>query len=142
MLSTRAKDWRSKTLVYIDPPYFEKGRFLYHDAYQPEDHKSLASVVCKLKGINWIVSYDDVRPIHGMYEHSSWLQYTLNYSARNKTRGREAMFFSKGLIVPEVPKPLVEIRSRFDEAASTSWKAIFRLQRSIRLGTYFLSFYP
>ena len=109
MLSTRAKDWRSKTLVYIDPPYFEKGRFLYHDAYQPEDHKSLASVVRKLKGINWIVSYDDVRPIHGMYEHSAWLQYTLNYSARNKTRGREAMFFSKGLIVPELPKPLVEI---------------------------------
>ena len=109
MLSNRAKDWKSKTLLYIDPPYFKKGRFLYHDAYQPEDHKSLASEVRNLDGVNWIVSYDDVRPIHDLYERSTWLQYTLNYSARNKTRGREAMFFSNGLIVPEVPRPLMEI---------------------------------
>ena len=109
MLSSKAKDWKGKTLLYIDPPYFEKGRFLYHDAYQPEDHKFLASKVSNLKDINWIVSYDDVRPIHDLYEQSAWLQYTLSYSARNKTRGREAMFFSKGLIVPEVPRPLMEI---------------------------------
>ena len=109
MLTTKTKDWKGKTLLYIDPPYFKKGRFLYHDAYQPEDHKLLASKVHKLHGVNWIVSYDDVRPIHDLYEQSSWLQYTLNYSARNKTRGREAMFFSEGLIVPDVPKPLVEI---------------------------------
>lgn len=109
MLSSKAKDWKGKTLLYIDPPYFEKGRFLYHDAYLPEDHKRLASKVRSLKGINWIVSYDDVRPIHSWYEQSAWLQYTLSYSARNKTRGREAMFFSDGLIVPDVPKPLIEI---------------------------------
>ena len=109
MLSNRAKDWKSKTLLYIDPPYFKKGRFLYHDAYQPEDHKSLASEVRNLDGVNWIVSYDDVRPIHDLYEQSPWLQYTLNYSARNKMRGREAMFFSKGLTVPDVPKPLMEV---------------------------------
>ena len=109
MLTIKAKEWKGKTLLYIDPPYFEKGRFLYHDAYQPEDHKRLASKVRSLKGINWIVSYDDVHPIHSWYEQSAWLQYTLSYSARNKTRGREAMFFSDGLIVPDVPKPLIEI---------------------------------
>ena len=109
MLSTKVKDWKSKTLLYIDPPYYQKGRFLYHDAYQPEDHESLASVVCNIEGVNWIVSYDDVRPIHDLYEQSPWLQYTINYSARNKMRGREAMFFSKGLTVPDVPKPLMEV---------------------------------
>ena len=109
LLSAKAKDWKRKTLVYIDPPYFEKGRFLYHDAYQSGDHKLLASKVCKLDGVNWIVSYDDVRPIHDLYERFSWLQYTLNYSARNKVRGREAMFFSEGMTVPDLPKPLMEI---------------------------------
>ena len=109
MISKKAKVWKSKTLFYIDPPYYEKGRFLYYDAYQKKDHKSLASVVQSLKGMNWIVSYDDVRPIHEMYEKSARMRYTLSYSARNKTRGREAMFFSKGLIVPDVPKPLMEI---------------------------------
>ncbi len=98
-----------KTLLYIDPPYFEKGRFLYHDAYGEEDHATVAEAVAELNGLNWIVSYDDVRPIHDLYAQAPWLQYTLNYSARNATRGREVMFFSPKLVVPEVPKPLVEI---------------------------------
>ena len=109
LLSTKVNKWKGKTLLYIDPPYFEKGRFLYHDAYQKKDHEALASFVQNLECVNWIVSYDDVHPIHSWYEQSAWLQYTLSYSARNKTRGREAMFFSKGLIVPEVPRPLIEI---------------------------------
>ncbi|MDN7353321.1 DNA adenine methylase [Acetobacter senegalensis] len=98
-----------KTLLYIDPPYFEKGRFLYHDAYRSEDHAIVAESVTELENLNWIVSYDDVRPIHDLYAHSPWLQYTLNYSARNATRGREVMFFSQNLQVPEVSAPLMEV---------------------------------
>ena len=55
MISSKVKDWKSRTLLYIDPPYFEKGRFLYHDAYQQKDHKHLAYAVRRLKGVNWIV---------------------------------------------------------------------------------------
>lgn len=108
-IETNAKRFGSKALLYIDPPYFEKGRFLYHDAYRTEDHAFVAESVAKLDGLNWIVSYDDVRPIHDLYATSPWLQYTLNYSARNITRGREVMFFSRGLVVPEVCAPLCEI---------------------------------
>lgn len=108
-LRTQSAQWEPKTLVYIDPPYFEKGRFLYHDAYCPEDHSTVADAVLELDRLRWVVSYDDVRPIHDLYEQSSWLQYTLNYSARNTVRGREAMFFSPGLVVPDLPKPLAEI---------------------------------
>lgn len=108
-IETNAKRFGKKTLLYIDPPYFEKGRFLYHDAYRVDDHATVAEAVKALKGMNWVVSYDDVRPIHDLYENSPWLQYTLNYSARNITRGREVMFFSKNLLVPDVPKPLHEI---------------------------------
>jgi hypothetical protein len=95
--------------VYIDPPYFEKGRYLYHDAYRADDHRVVSEAISKLHGVKWVVSYDDVMPIHNLYEDWYWLQYSLNYSARNRLRGREAMFFSDGLIVPEVPRPLVEI---------------------------------
>ena len=125
MLSTKVRKWKGKTLLYIDPPYFEKGRFLYHDAYQQKDHKALASFIQSLKCVNWIVSYDDVRPIHEMYDKSAWLRYTLSYSARNKTRGREAMFFSKGLIVPDVPKPLVEVDRDLTEKPCPVHKRIF-----------------
>ena len=108
-LESRQDQWGKKTLIYVDPPYFEKGRQLYYDFYEAGDHASIASVVQSLKDTNWIVSYDDVRPIHDLYESAEWMQYTINYSARNKLRGREAMFFSENLIVPEVQAPMEEL---------------------------------
>lgn len=112
-IETNARRFASKTLLYIDPPYFEKGRFLYHDAYRAQDHAVVAAAVTELKGLNWVVSYDDVRPIHDLYAKSPWLQYTLVYSARNVTRGREVMFFSRDLIVPQMPTPLCEVDRGF-----------------------------
>lgn len=108
-LRTHAPSWSNKTLVYVDPPYFEKGRYLYHDAYRENDHRNVSEAIAGLSNVKWVVSYDDVMPIHDLYEDWYWLQYSLNYSARNRLRGREAMFFSDGLVVPDVPKPLVEI---------------------------------
>jgi DNA adenine methylase len=125
LLREKSKDWNSKTLIYMDPPYFEKGRFLYHDAYDADDHATVARAVNELDGLNWVVSYDDVRPIHDLYETSPWLQYTLNYSARNQVRGREAMFFSKNLVVPDVPRPLIELDRDLSETPRPVAKRLF-----------------
>ncbi len=114
-IKLKENEWRTKTLVYVDPPYYEKGRYLYHDAYRPDDHREVGEYIKSLDCVSWIVSYDDVRPIHEIYEENNWLQYTLNYSARNVIRGREAMFFSRNLVVPEVVKPLIEIDREFGE---------------------------
>jgi len=108
-LRIHAPSWSKKTLVYVDPPYFEKGRYLYHDSYREKDHRNVSEAIAGLSNVKWVVSYDDVMPIHDLYQDWYWLQYSLNYSARNRLRGREAMFFSDGLVVPDVPKPLVEI---------------------------------
>ncbi len=108
-LAEKSPEWKANTLVYIDPPYFEKGRYLYYDAYAPEDHASIAESIQRLSHVSWIVSYDDVSPIHTHYQEFPWLQYTLNYSARTSSRGREAMFFSRNLEIPGVRSPLVEI---------------------------------
>lgn len=109
LLEDKSRFWNEKTLIYLDPPYYEKGRLLYHDAYAPDDHKDIAKQVAKLDKPKWIVSYDDVRPIHDLYGTATWLQYNLRYSATNATKGREAMFFSEGLKVPKVESPLVEL---------------------------------
>lgn len=108
-MKSGAGTWSEKTLVYVDPPYYDKGKYLYHNSYRPGDHADISAVMNGISNVPWVVSYDDVRPIHDLYPTKSWLQYTLNYSARAKVRGREAMFFSDGLIVPEVPSPLVEL---------------------------------
>ena len=101
--------WPAKTLVYLDPPYYEKGSQLYYDYYGEKDHLAVAQAVRSLIKVHWLVSYDDVLPIQEMYSGTPALQYTIGYSARNVLRGREAMFFSDGLIVPEVKGSMAEL---------------------------------
>lgn len=108
-LESQKKNWDENTLVYLDPPYYKKGPYLYENKYKERDHRDVAECVSKLAGFKWIVSYDDVAPIHSYYERFQWTQYYLQYSARNSELGREAMFFSDGLIVPPFPKSLREI---------------------------------
>ena len=109
LLKKAAADWGPKTLVYLDPPYFDKGPDLYYNFYRHDDHAGVARAVQKLRDVPWIVSYDDTGPIHQLYDPASWLQYTIGYSARARVRGREAMFFSSGLKVPPVAGSMVEI---------------------------------
>lgn len=109
LLKKAAADWGPKTLVYLDPPYFDKGPDLYYNFYRHDDHAGVAQAVQKLRDVPWIVSYDDTGPIHQLYDPASWLQYTIGYSARSRVRGREAMFFSSGLKVPPVAGSMVEI---------------------------------
>jgi len=108
-VKTKNSGWPAKTLVYLDPPYYEKGNQLYYDYYSDKDHLEVAQAVRSLRNIPWLVSYDDVRPIQEMYCGTQTLQYTIGYSARNVLRGREAMFFSDGLIVPEVEGSMIEL---------------------------------
>jgi DNA adenine methylase len=114
-LKTYAAGWNRKTLVYLDPPYFEKGPDLYYNFYKHDDHAGVATAVRALRDVSWIVSYDDAMPIHGLYAPSSWLQYTIGYSARGKVRGREAMFMSAGLSVPPVIGSMIELDRWVDD---------------------------
>ena len=107
-LRTRSDELGKRDLIYVDPPYFEKGRYLYYDAYKPEDHVEVAKALSELEQPRWVVSYDDADAIHRLYAFAPRLQYTIGYSARSRTRGREVMFFSAGMVVPETTRPMRE----------------------------------
>lgn len=95
--------WPDKTLVYLDPPYYVKGRELYYDYYRHEDHEEIARFV--INGIDkqrWIVSYDNVDAVRELYLGQRSLVYDIHYSARSARQGSEIMFFSSGLQVPSL----------------------------------------
>ena len=82
-------------LLYIDPPYFRKGRDLYYDFYQPKDHAHLRDAVVKLDNdVPWVVSYDNEPEIVELYQAFNKIEYNLSYSVRNGRVGKEVMFFS------------------------------------------------
>ncbi len=95
-----------KSLIFLDPPYFEQGQSLYENHYQPKDHLRLAGMVKRDLRRNWIISYDNHPQIRTAYRGCRKLVYSLPYSAARKYEGSEVMFFSKGLAVPRVESPL------------------------------------
>jgi DNA adenine methylase len=102
-LKSGVKKWPHKTLIYLDPPYYVKGRDLYYDFYQPKDHRGVADFVqSSITRQRWIVSYDNASVIRTLYKRCPHIVYDIGYSARFARRGSEVMFFGSGLKVPSV----------------------------------------
>ena len=103
--------WPAKTLIYIDPPYYEKGRDLYYDFYQPDDHEKVQRFVAReLSRKRWVVSYDNVAAIRALYKGCQQITYGIGYSAHNAREGSEAIFFSDSLQVSALVGPFRLIR--------------------------------
>jgi len=86
-----------KTLIYFDPPYYKKGKKLYVNFYNDDDHLKISKLVQAIKKVKWIISYDNRDEIKRLYKGCYQIKYDLNYSATGPSKGSEIMFFSKGL---------------------------------------------
>lgn len=92
------------SLTYLDPPYYIKGKGLYINHYNHDDHVRVAKVVQNNIKTPWIVSYDNTPEIQAMYKTSS-LVYGINYSAQDRYKGSEVMFFSERLKIFKTDDP-------------------------------------
>jgi DNA adenine methylase len=102
-LKSGVNRWPEKTLIYLDPPYYVKGRDLYYDFYKPKDHERVARFVrSTIKSQQWIVSYDNEPAIRELYKGSPQVVYDIGYSARSPRQGSEVMFFGDELKVPSL----------------------------------------
>ncbi|MGH9437323.1 MAG: DNA adenine methylase [Terriglobia bacterium] len=106
-LNAGVAKWPQETLIYLDPPYYVKGRDLYYDFYAPEDHREVADFInTSIRRQRWIVSYDNVKPIRDLYKGSRHVVYSIGYSARSASQGSEVMFFCDALKVPPLIGPI------------------------------------
>jgi len=94
-----------KSFLYLDPPYYSKGRKLYTNQYRHGDHERLAELVTSINR-PWLVTYDYAPEIVHMYRRYRHISYHLNYSAAARYGGTEVMFVSDGLSIPEVDSPV------------------------------------
>ncbi len=92
-----------KSLIYLDPPYVEKGPGLYLNHYSENDHRKLANWVKNNLNLPWMVSYDDHPLIRECYGSNAEVEMNLPYSAYgNARRGNELVYFSKKITPPEM----------------------------------------
>lgn len=99
LLNQQKQDNIEKTLCYLDPPYYVKGRDLYLNYYNDDNHRAIAEAIRKYKG-KWIISYDAVDFIKELYKDYRQKEYCLSYSAGNPAKGKEIMIYSNELEVP------------------------------------------
>jgi DNA adenine methylase len=88
-------------LVYLDPPYYEKGSNLYLNFYNKEDHESLSKIIQKEIHQNWILSYDGVPEIVKLYSKRRHFIYDLQYNAEKVYKGKEIFIFCDKMKLPK-----------------------------------------
>lgn len=95
----------NNSLVYLDPPYYNKGKALYTNFYTHDDHVNLSNYVVNNLHYPWIMSYDDTQEIHEIYGiHNLEIQdYSLFHSAGKMHKGCEIMIYSNNIIIPDIP---------------------------------------
>lgn len=90
------------SFTFFDPPYFQKGPSLYTNFYKKEDHVLLSrKIKNELRNRKWIVTYDNAPEIKSMYSNLRYFEYYLNYTAQDKKKGVEYMFFSRNAVIAE-----------------------------------------
>jgi DNA adenine methylase len=92
-----------QTLVYLDPPYYDRHGRLYLDRYRRQDHLRLSVFIQTELHHRWILSYDAHPEVLSLYRPLRRFAYDLQYSAARSYMGREALIVSEDLKLPKSP---------------------------------------
>jgi len=104
-INTVVPTMNSKTLIYLDPPYYHKGAGLYTHHYNHNDHVYIAEAIANIN-LKWLVSYDNTHQIREIYKNYKSVIYSLSYSTQDRYSGSEIVFFSPKLVVSSTQSPL------------------------------------
>lgn len=91
-----------KTFIYIAPPSYVKGRWLYENHNSHNSHASIAELVKEHITQHWIVSCDNNPEIIEMYKGYPTTICDINHNVHPHCKDAEVMFFSKKLIIPNL----------------------------------------
>lgn len=84
-------------LMYLDPPYYDKGATLYMNHYRESDHKLLAKKLNANASANWILTYDNNPVIQTLYRKRRRQIFSLNYNAYEPRVGSELFIMSDAM---------------------------------------------
>ncbi|MGP1717645.1 MAG: DNA adenine methylase [Methylophilus sp.] len=96
LIFTKASVLPENALIYLDPPYYVKGKGLYRNYYDHNDHVQIRDALNNLNKA-WLVSYDSCPEIKKIYSDYHQVEYGLSYCAHQKVKGSEVIIFSKNI---------------------------------------------
>jgi len=91
----------ARLFTYLDPPYYSMGDRLYLNYYSSNDHAQLARHLSNQRSLKWLLSYDDVSPIRGLYARFRMVPASIAYHLQARKIGQELMIFAPTLSIPD-----------------------------------------
>lgn len=84
--------------LYIDPPYVSRGKDLYMNFYQEDDHRKISETLLNNNSnCYWVLSYDSNSLIHKLYARcKNRIPWNLNYGTSHR-KGTEDIFLHSKL---------------------------------------------
>lgn len=103
---------KRKIFTYFDPPYFVKGKALYTNFLEKEDHLMIYNEIKKIK-TPWLLTYDNVHEISDIYKQYKQYEFNLSYTVNSiaNRKGSELLVLSDYKKLKEVP---VEIKEKLN----------------------------
>ena len=112
-------DIEGEAFINIDPPYYVKGKGLYQNFFEHDDHYRLFESIKRITH-PWIVTYDDTPEICGIYAEYAPEPFGLTYTAQTKCKGTEVIIHSPELLKTEF-KPdvsFLEVKRHYRKKAT------------------------
>lgn len=88
---------KNNYFIFLDPPYYQKGKSLYLNHYIDKDHKKLLKLL-KISSLKWVMTYDDVSYIQILYDKFKKSKFVINHSAFESRKGKEILIFSDNVV--------------------------------------------
>jgi DNA adenine methylase len=86
-ISECLKDFNNSEVIYLDPPYYNKGSALYSEFMKPDEHINMAAEL--QSRTNWILSYDDCAEIRELYHQNQIIDLAARYCINGKKENWE-----------------------------------------------------
>ena len=93
--------YEKEAFVYFDTPYFKKGKQLYLNFFNEQDHVRIEKMIRESVNCDWVITYDDVPEIANIYVNHELRRFDLNYSVAQKRKASEIIIFSNGDMIPD-----------------------------------------
>ena len=93
--------YEKEAFVYFDPPYFKKGKQLYLNFFNEQDHVRIENMIRESVNCDWVITYDDVPEIANIYVNHELRRFDLKYSVAQKRKASEIIIFSNGDMIPD-----------------------------------------
>ena len=88
---------KKRYFIFLDPPYYQKGKSLYLNHYDNKAHKELANFLAH-SSLKWMMTYDDVPFIQELYKDHKKHEFDIQHSAYRSKTGKEVMIFADDIV--------------------------------------------